>query len=545
MESEKYVENKEKPEYDEIDFVELIKPIVKNLKIIIIIPVVGALIFGLWSYFSKPYVYKSSADLVIVPVYQQGKEKNQFNVYFFKNILESSSFLSSVTKKAREKGLLSGKGELKLGKNVFVRIFTARRKEAKVLSPVIRVYVLAETPEKAYDILKMLVNEFLQEANQTVSDMKRNFIVSAEKEFPKVKNNYEKILKEYNTVKNKYLITVNAKESEIKNKLDEFDLKSAQQLMEFDKKRQQKRLKLVHQRQQGLLKIKEERKEKRSKIESELQPEITEKQFEEIQQEYSSKKSALKVIDSKLFEKKIILENLKKMLANTPKTISLNSKGVLFKKSKEEVNPNYLKLTSEIQKVSQEIINLEAKKKNILKNLDSLKNQYNVLMNKNNNNKKILNQFDEETENKLALYEKETENLLTYFDTETDILRKKLKDDLDLKRKKLKNNLDEELAKLKTDFELKLTSLENNQLYLENSFKKLADRYSKAIVMKSEIDEPVKVVNPPYIPLRPEPRKIVRKTVVVGFLLGILMIIFVYIKEFYVAHKKELLGDKN
>ncbi len=529
--------------YEEIDLVELVKPIVKNFKILIIVPLVGALIFGLISYLFSPHVYKSSVDLVVTSPYQQTEKQNPYNVYFFKNILESSSFLFTVTKKAQEKGFLKKGADLKLDRNVLVSIFTSAGKNTAVLSPIIRVSVLANNPQNAYNILKLLVDTLLKEANQTVLNMKANFIVSAEKEFPKIKTNYENILKEYNDIKNKYLISVNLKEAENKNTLDKFDLNAAKQVMEFEKERKQQRLKLVRERQQGLLKLKEQRKEQRSELESKLHPEIIEKQFDEVQKEYNSKKAQLKFIDSKLFEKRIVLKNLKKMIAETPEKLVLNSKGLLFKKTHEQVNPNYLNLASKIQAVNQEIIQLEAKKENISQNLTSLEKQYNELMKKNNDNQRILNQFDVETENQVALYEKETENLLNFFDTKTDILKKKLQDNLDLQRQKIKNKLDEELAQLKANFELKLTSLKNNQLYLENSFKELANRYSEAIVMKSENYEPIKILSPPYIPSKPEPRGTVFKTIIVGLLLGFLMLVFVYLKEFYFAHKDELLEN--
>jgi len=157
-----------------------------------------------------------------------------------------------------------------------------------------------------------------------------------------------------------------------------------------------------------------------------------------------------------------------------------------------------------------------------------------------NDNEKQIHAFDVETANKLATADDETSMKLKEFDLSTALSRKKLSDGRDQGRLKLANGFKEAEDELNGRRTVALSIAKSQKDYMKNVYKMLGDKYGQARLAKAEDEVSLKLATKPFKPVRGQPRGTVKKTVIVGLLLGILCILGIYAREFYIQIKPEL-----
>lgn len=532
----------------EIDLIDLLMPVLKNIKIVILLPLIGTILFALIYYFLAPKTYASSADLVVLPPkFKTEFQESNLTVQFFKNLLESKALISKLKIEGVKKHLLNKSDDLEIGKDIEVKIFTKKREEDITLSPIVRLIVYADNPEKAYNLLKIWIKIFMQEVEDIQFKAKKEAITFVDTEFSRKKKEYEQTIKQYNDLKNEFEHAKNLKKLEMQKELNKMNTYIMKTLNEFDKERANKRLELTKKRKEGLKNLKFKRAALKNKLLKELKPEVTQAEFEKISEKYKNDLAKLKVIDQTLAEKEKILSDSLKLLKETPEKIELKEKGLLFSRKNEKLNENYLELTKKIQDLKHHISILKAQKTVIQKNIGNLQKEYDKYLQLTNENNKKIEDFDNETQNLLDTYKIETQNLLNAFDNETKYKRKQLENKLNLEKQKLQNKLNEELAQLKANYNVKLVALENKKTYLGNIYRMLTDKYEKASLSKTEEESPIKIAVEPYIPIEPEKKRTLEKTLIFGFLLLVLVIFGVYIKETYSAYiyrKRGQIGEQ-
>ena len=517
---------------DEIDLIALLLPLYRHIKLIVLVPIIGALLFGVLYHTLFPRRYMSSADLVVTqPLIDTELQDRSENVQFYRTLVESPALLAKVEILLVQKKVLEPGARLELGEQIQVQIFTKRRAEEVSLAPLIRLKAFGSSPDDALTTLNLWLEEVKQTFRSLDQRARSEAISFVEEEFPKQKHALENTSKQLAAIRLDYMKQINALEQKQKEELDKIDADIMNGLNAFDVERAGKRIELVFDRKQARRQLVLEQKQERNELVRKLEPEINNAEYRALMEKYASFRADLKTIDVEIGSEKEIVEGLEGQLSETSRVTITRKDRFLFDTKEEVLNPSYEKLEASLMEHRLSLSNLKSKKENILSHLEQLAEQFDKLRATVNNNEKELQNFDQETENRLNSFDDQTAMLIDQFDQETRLKRKKLNDALELKRKKLADSYSEQISDMKGTQELSIQLEEQQMTYMENVYKSLAEKYEQVRLAKSGDQLSLKVATMSYRPEHALPRGTVKKTMVAGLLLAFLCLCYVYGRE--------------
>ena len=526
---------------DEINLAQLLIPLVRHWKLVVGIPVIGAIIFSLLFYSFAPRRYMSAADFVVMePRFKTELQESSSNVQYYKTLIESPALLASVQKELIKNGVLGAHDHLEIGKQIQDFVFTKKRAEDITLSPIIRLAAYGDASEDAFRILNTWIRH-IEDTVRLLNEKGKNEAISfIDREFPKQKVQYEQVSKELERDKAGFLQSFNQLDQERKMKLDSFDVQTIQMLNEFDARRQQMRIDLNFKRGQYRRKIETERKRLRNRLISKLTPELVKAEYQKLLKGYSDFRATLKTIGVRIGSEREVVKSLLEQEKNIPLTRRLKKKTLFVSSVTEIPNPDYEKVQGKIIEHKLKLSTLEAEKKNILSHLAQLDKQFTDMRSRLNENEKQIHAFDVETRNKLNTIDDETAMKLKTFDAETSLARKKLTDERAQKRAGLVNHFRETEEILKGKQTVALSIATKQQGYMENVYQMLGQKYEQARLAKAEDEVSLKLATKPFKPVLAQPRGIIKKTLMIWVLLFVLCVGGVYGRELFLRVRSEM-----
>lgn len=526
---------------DEINLAQLLAPLVYHWKLILGIPLGGALLFGTLFFFFAPKIFMSAADLVVMPPkFKTEFQESNINVQYYRTLIESPSMLASVESLLVQERVLDNNKRLELGNNIEVRIFTKQRAEDVTLSPIIRLAAYGDTPEKAYQILNAWVNYINGTIERLNTQAKQEAITFIEKEFPKQRSQYKTASSDYEAKKNRYEGKLDVLELEQKQALDRFDAKTMELLNRLDATRQKERIRLDFERKKKRGVLETSRKQERNQLVTKLEPEVVKVEYQAVLGKFSEYRSDLKTIDVEIGAEQEILKGLQSQLNKTDEKIKLKRRVLGLPSSNEIQNPNYLKLQEQIQTHTLNLSTLKSRKVNIQSNISELTRQYAMLRESVNDNEKQFQEFDMETSDFVSNFDDESAMSLAIFDNNRKLARKKLMDERSQKRRQILDGYEEKIEKLGSEKNVALTVAENQKTYMENVYIMLGQKYEQARLAKAEDEVSLKVATKPFKPVLSQPRGTVKKTIIAGVLLFMLCVVWVYGRELFGRIRSEM-----
>jgi len=521
---------------DEVDLVNLLKPLYKNIKILVIAPIIMLLFsFALLKTISLDK-YKCAAKLIVIKTISENAKKNgALNLQLYKGILISKSIKNQVIKKLK-------KQNLKKIENIDfeVKIYTKKRAEDQAISPIIRIIVTSPSAEISFKAVQIWIKLFLKTVTKLNKETNVNSFQIVDKKYNESKNSLNAVIKMIEKTNNKYLKKMNRLNEKKQNKLNEFDSMIMKKINKLKNDRQKNKLDLFYLLELNVRKYILDRNNLFGEMVKKFKPDSIDVQFKEINKTYSDYVSKIKIVDAEIETENQIINKLNEVLKKTDKTLVLKEKHLLFSSSKETVNTHYTKINNELFKHQLKLSSLVAEKFTISKAFNGLKRKYEDVLMANENSNASIKGFQRETEEMTIFKNKENEYTIEKYDRETDFLLDNMQNERKLLRYQLENCYNEQIEKLNSEKEIEIQKMRTEKKLISDTLGLIISKFKLVSFQNINIDIPVKIAVGPKMPMKRESNKILKKLIIIYCSFVFMIVIFIYTKEFYENNKKEL-----
>jgi capsular polysaccharide biosynthesis protein len=518
---------------DEIDLIELVKPIVYHWKVLVFVPILGVIFFTAYYKLAVKPTYSSSADILVMGnALNDTYSGNATAAQLYKKILESPSIkdkvLNSVLLDVNSKNEVTFK----------VNLFTKKRAQDQLIVPVINLQVDATKPQVAFQAVNLWIKLFFNTVADLEKETSSDSLTVVEEKFKESKDSLKKITTLIEETKIKFNKKVADENEKFIIRLNKFNEETAELINKLEARRAKERANLAVRFDKDLINLKYLRAQKKADLLMELKPDVASLQQKKLSDNLSSLKTLLSTVDFKIALEEKTVKQLEDLLAETTPKLVLKTKAIISSK-KEIINPEYSAVQSSLLQHRLELENLKLEKENAKKALTRLTETYENIIQSVSGASAKLSKFDSETNNAIDDLLVLKNNALKYFDKETNLMVVKIQNKREFEKQKMQNRFNEITAKIKAEQSVALKSLNTEHKFLNRSLDLVINKY-KNLSYASVKNLSVKVMVEPTLPNSANAVPIFKKVFAVYVLLMFLSLCYIYLSEFWRHNKNKI-----
>ncbi len=455
--------------------------------------------------------YEASATLVIVPPkFTSDLTPQTMNAQSYQKILESDAVVQEARKRLVAKGVIGPGTLLRLGDELDTRIFVTRRAEEIAVSPMVQAIARGGSGQTAATIANTWADVFMERARDLVAGSTSSTVRFIDQEYPKVRGMLASLedarVTEANALQRRYDDTVNSWDDRITV------FKNATTQSASDYEAETRRLVETYNSAHNL--------------------DSRDAQLKALRRAYSDLQDEQARVSSQLQLKQFQLEAARKQLAATTPLVTLQKaitdetlwRAVSGAKggdpdwkamqgrslATQEVNPVYTSLSAKVAEIEMDVSAMVPRAAGLTTDLGRIDGEMKALETSLREDQAALEKLERGRESGLAQLREQRANELG----------------------SLQRSRQGELDGIKRGTDARLGQFDRDIAQQHELFERLSKSYSQAMLAKAQADvEDVRLGAPAVEPQAPTPRGTVKKTLLAGFVGGLVGLAGALVRE--------------